>query len=46
MIKEETIKIAKGLLQGSKVGDSEISILNKRFFLGMNDGTIKAISFK
>lgn len=43
---EQNIKVGKAHLNGAHVMDIEISPLNKRFFFGLNNGTIKAVSFK
>lgn len=43
---EQNIKVGKTHLYGAHVMDIEISPLNKRFFFGLNNGTIKAVSFK
>ena len=42
----QTIKVGKTHLNGAHVMDIEISPSNKRFFFGLNNGIIKAVSFK
>lgn len=43
---EQIVRISRLQLGGAFVGDCEISPQNKRFLVGLNNGSVRAISYK
>jgi hypothetical protein len=43
---EQTIRIGKSHLNGAHVMDIDISAVNKRMLFALNNGTVRAVSYK